>query len=202
MTLTAFARKSIIIIIFPARVIQYVIRIQVLMKYQDDPKKCTAARLLKAGLAHKTKSTSGNHKIILNPYSEKVLLPSDRRAANTIIGIDCSWRLADREFSFITKKSPNIPAAYNQKTSRCLPPLLAGNAVNYAKVGMLTTAEAISASLFIMGYDKQGHDILGRFKWGHTFFDLNCNILSDYANMKDSDEAIRIASDYKLITPL
>lgn len=178
------------------------VRIEVLMKYQDNPKKCTAARLLKSGLARKTRHTSGNRKLILNPYSDNILLPSDKRVANAIVGIDCSWRMADREFSDTAKTKTNSSEtrpAYNQKRSRCLPPLLAGNAVNYAKVGMLTTAEAIAASLFIMGYDEQGHDILGKFKWGHTFFDLNCNILSDYAKMTDYADVARIAADYRLV---
>ncbi len=173
-------------------------RIEVLMRYQDDPKKCTAARLLKAGFARQIKKTTSNHKIILNPYSDKILFPSDRRVANTIVGIDCSWKLADGEFGTIHNNIKNTPK-HNQKTSRRLPPLLAGNAVNYAKVGMLTTAEAIAASLFIMGYDEQGHNILERFKWGHTFYDLNCNILSDYAKMSDGDDVMRIATDYRLI---
>ena len=173
-------------------------RIEVLMRYQDDPKKCTAARLLKARLARQIKNTTSNRKIILNPYSDKILFPSDRRIANTIVGIDCSWRLADGEFVATYSHTKNT-LKYNQKTSRRLPPLLAGNPVNYAKVGMLTTAEAIAASLFIMGCDEQGHSILERFKWGHTFYDLNCNILSDYAKMSDESDAMRIAADYKLI---
>ena len=195
------------------------VNIEVLMRYQDDPKKCTAARLLKCGIARRIKSTSGSRKIILNPYSERILMPADRRMAGSIVGIDCSWRLASQEFGTTMIKSEtettaakrasrtDTPsktvasrAAYRrQKASRRLPPLLAGNPVNYAKVGMLTTAEAISAALFIMGYGVQGHEILGRFKWGHTFFDLNCNIITEYAQITRSEDAARIAAEYGLV---
>ena len=188
------------------------IKIEVLMKYQDDPKKCTAARLLKAGIARRTKSTSGSRKIILNPYSEQILIPSDRRIAGSIVGIDCSWRLAQSEFAQAAggmgasttadhaQATATKNTAYRQKSSRSLPPLLAGNPVNYSKVGMMTTAEAISAALFIMGYDVQGHGILGRFKWGHTFYDLNCNILAEYAKMSKQEDVARIAAEYRLVT--
>lgn len=177
------------------------------MRYQDDPKKCTAARLLKAGIARRVRSAQGSRKIVLNPYCDAILMPFDRRAAGSIVGIDCSWRLAQREFADAAHKGtdgrggrgnkPDAVANYiaHQKTARSLPPLLAGNSVNYAKVGMLTTAEAIAAALFIMGYEEQGHLILGRFKWGHTFFDLNCNLLVDYAKMTDQSDVARIAAD-------
>ena len=196
-----------------------VVNIEILMKYQDDPKKCTAARLLKSGMARKVKNTLGNRKLVLNPYSEYILMPADRHIARVIVGIDCSWRLAEQEFGTRATKSTTTaimdtdrrvkPSASKerrnrtthllQKISRRLPPLLAGNPVNYSKIGMLTTAEAISAALFIMGYDVQGHKILGRFKWGHTFYDLNCNILAEYTEMTEYKDAIRIATEYKLL---
>ena len=167
------------------------------MRYQDDPKKCTAARLLKAGIADKTRHARGSRKIILNPYSSRMLMPKDRRTAGTLVGIDCSWRLADSEFEGASGRRGR--PAYEEASSRSLPPLLAGNPVNYSKIGMLTTAEALAAALFIMGYDETGHAILGRFGWGHTFFDLNCNMLAEYAHMSDRQEAESIASEYGLI---
>ncbi len=219
-------------------------RIEVLMKYQDDPKKCTAARLLKAGIARRVESIrEGSRRIVLNPYSDTTLVPSDRRAAGAVVGIDCSWRLADREFAagaaagrghgpdcgidvddgylrrprrhrsgtgndnHLLRRRPSqhrprgsirAGQARHHTASRRLPPLLAGNPVNYARVGMLTTAEAIAASLFIMGYAEQGHGILARFKWGHTFYDLNCRLLAEYARMTEQGDAVRIAADYGL----
>lgn len=183
-------------------------RIEVLMRCQDDPRKCTAARLLKAGLARRVRCVPpGGRRIVLNPYSDLVLMPSDRRAAGAVVGIDCSWRLAGKEFAAEDLSRSGAGEAherrrpYGRAASRRLPQLLAGNPVNYARAGMLTTAEAIAASLFIMGYDEMGHDVLGRFRWGHTFSDLNRDILDEYARMTDQDDAARISSEYGLPFP-
>ena len=93
-------------------------KVQVLMFYQDDPKKCTAAKMVKFGLAQSIKKI-GNKGMVLDPFSEKTLIPQDKSLINSIVGIDCSWNLADRAFS---KKFNGI--------KRKLPPLLAGNPVN------------------------------------------------------------------------
>ena len=55
--------------------------------------------------------------------------------------------------------------------SRKLPPLFAGNPVNYSKLNKLTTVEALSA-LFILGYFDDAKKLLDKFKWGHTFYEL------------------------------
>ncbi|MDH3835008.1 MAG: DUF367 domain-containing protein, partial [Nitrosopumilus sp.] len=101
-------------------------KLQVLMFYQDDPKKCTAAKMVKFGLAQNIKKI-GNKALVLDPFSEKTLLPNDKYSINSIVGIDCSWNLANQAFS---KKYNGI--------KRKLPPLLAGNPVNYAKLNKLT----------------------------------------------------------------
>ena len=181
-------------------------RVDVLMRYQDDPRKCTAARLLRAGIARKIRGVPrGRRAIILNPYSDTILMPSDGRTAGAVVGVDCSWRLAGGEFGAPRdagkERKRGIGGAarrYDAESSRRLPPLLAGNPVNYAKIGMLTTAEAIAASLFIMGYDDMAHNVLGRFRWGHTFYDLNRNILAEYAAMTGQDDAAEIAAGYGL----
>ena len=63
-------------------------KLNVVMFYQDDPKKCTAAKMVKFGLA-KSVTTVPNHSIVLDPFSESTLLYSDRFLAHTIVGIDC-----------------------------------------------------------------------------------------------------------------
>ena len=156
------------------------------MFYQDDPKKCTAAKMVKFGIAKNIKKI-GNRGIVLDPFSEKTLLPKDKSLANTIIGIDCSWNLAERAFS---KKFNGI--------KRKLPPLLAGNPINYAKFNKLTTAEALSASLFILGFKDEALEILDKFKWGHTFYELNQNLLDEYSKLKSEDQINVILKEYGL----
>lgn len=160
--------------------------LQVLMFYQDDPKKCTAAKMVKFGIAKNIKKI-GNKGLVLDPFSEKTLLPSDKSLINSIIGIDCSWTLADQAFS---KKFNGI--------KRKLPPLLAGNPVNYSKLNKLTTAEALSASLFILGFRDDALAILDKFKWGHTFYELNQNLLDEYSKLESEDQVDIILKEYGL----
>lgn len=162
-------------------------KLQVLMFYQDDPKKCTAAKIVKFGLAQSIKKISSKG-LVLDPFSEKYLLPRDKNSISSIVGIDCSWNLAEQAFS---KKFSGL--------KRKLPPLLAGNPVNYSKLNKLTTVEAISASLFILGFSKQALELLDKFKWGHTFYELNQNLLQDYANTKDENDIESILRDYDLV---
>ena len=157
------------------------------MFYQDDPKKCTAAKMIKFGLAQNVKNI-GNRGLVLDPFSDQTLLPSDRSLINSIVGIDCSWNLADRAFS---KKFNGI--------KRKLPPLLAGNPVNYAKLNKLTTVEALSASLFILGFSSQSLELLDKFKWGHTFYDLNQNLLNEYSKLESESQIESILKDYGLL---
>ena len=162
-------------------------KLQVLMFYQDDPKKCTAAKMVKFGLAQNIKKI-GNRGMVLDPFSKKTLIPKDRSLINTIVGIDCSWNLADQAF---LKKFNGI--------KRKLPPLLAGNPVNYSKLNKLTTAEAMSASLFILGFKEQSLELLDKFKWGHTFYELNQNLLDEYSKLENEEQIESILIDYHLV---
>jgi len=157
------------------------------MFYQDDPKKCTAAKMVKFGLAQNIKKI-GSKGLVLDPFAEKTLLPDDASVIHSIVGIDCSWNLADHAFS---QKFNGI--------KRKLPPLLAGNPVNYSKLNKLTTAEALSGSLFILGFKEQSLELLNKFKWGHTFYELNQNLLNDYSESATEEDIQNIVADYGLI---
>ena len=160
--------------------------LKVLMLKQDDPRKCSAAKLVKFGLA-KPVTRTASRTLILNPFSKKMLLESDKKLVNSITGIDCSWNLVTSAF---------------QKTfsgiSRKLPPLLAGNPMNYSKLNKLSTVEALAAAVYIMGDSKLTHTLLKKFKWGHTFFELNKNLLEDYSKAKSESEILEICHEYGL----
>jgi len=159
-------------------------KINLLMFYQDDPKKCTAAKLIKFGLAKKiTKSQSKT--VLLHPYSEKTLLNNEKSLFTSITGIDCSWVLAEQVFQ---KNFIGI--------SRKLPPLLAGNPVNYSKINKLTTVEAIAAAAFILDNETLSQNLLEKFNWGHTFLELNENLLQDYKKAESEGEVIEIIRSY------
>ena len=161
-------------------------KLQVLMFYQDDPRKCTAAKMVKFGLAQNIKKI-GSKGLVLDPFSEKTLLPISKSSINSIVGIDCSWNLANEAFS---KKFHGI--------KRKLPPLLAGNPVNYAKLNKLSTVEALSASLFILDFKEQSLLLLDKFKWGHTFYDLNKNLLEEYSKLESEEQIDSILQDFGL----
>ena len=161
-------------------------QIQVLMFEQDDPSKCTAAKLVKFGIAKRVKHLTGKD-MILNPFAKEFVLKTDRDLTQSLTAIDCSWELAQNMF---LKRFVGL--------SRKLPPLLAGNPVNYSKVGKLTTAEAIAGALYVMDYGKLADSILGKFKWGHTFFDLNQYILQDYVTAKTTEDVVKISKEYGL----
>jgi len=154
------------------------------MLKQDDPKKCTAAKLVKFGLAHNVHKTS-NKTLVLDPFAEKTLLNKDKKLINSVTGIDCSWNLADKTF---VKKFVGI--------RRKLPPLFAGNPVNYSKLNKLTTVEAISAALYILGQQDLSFKMLNKFKWGHTFYELNKQLLEEYSKINQETEIDSILIDY------
>jgi len=162
-------------------------QLNVLMLKQDDPKKCTAAKLVKFKLAKNVKKISKNT-LVLNPFAQKTLLPNDRKLVNSITAIDCSWNLADQAFA---KQYPGL--------SRKLPPLFAGNPVNYSKLGKLTTVEAISAAAFILGFNDLALKILDKFKWGHTFYELNQELLNDYSKLESEGEINPLLREYNII---
>ena len=162
-------------------------QVNVLMYNQDDPKKCTAAKLVRFSLAKKVTNISKNT-LTLNPFADHTLLNSDKKSIRSITGIDCSWNFADQTF---VKKFGGI--------SRKLPYLLAGNSVNFSKLGKLTTVEAIAASLYLLEFENQSTELLGKFKWGHTFLDLNKNLLNDYQNATSEGQIQNIAKEYSLI---
>ena len=105
--------------------------LNVYMLKQDDPRKCSAAKLVKFGLAKPVMRTA-SHTLILNPFSKKTLLKSDGKTIHSITGIDCSWNLATSAF-----KKPFTGI------SRKLPPLLAGNPMNYSKLNKLSTVDSL-----------------------------------------------------------
>jgi len=156
------------------------------MLKQDDPRKCSAAKLVKFGLA-KPVTRTASRTLILNPFSKKTLLKSDKKLVSSITGIDCSWNLVTSAFK---KQFTGI--------SRKLPPLLAGNPMNYSKLNKLSTVEALAGAVYILGEPELTHTLLKKFKWGNTFFELNKNLLQDYSKAQSEAEILEICYEYRL----
>jgi len=150
-----------------------------------DPKKCTAKKLGQAGKVEVVHSPGRLPRgaILLDPFSQKALSPSDRKTAieNGMVAVDCSWRRIKIFEALRTGREP-----------RALPYLVAANPTYYGRPTTLSTAESLSAALFILGEEERARDLLGIFKWGPVFFELNREPLMRYRGAKDSFEVVSI----------
>lgn len=153
-----------------------------------DPAKCTAlklARLGKAIIVRKIADVPPNF-LILNPLSQTALSLTDKEVfeARGLIAVDCSWNRLSNVFR-------NIKGAH-----RALPYLIATNPVNYGVPTKLSTAEAIGAALYILGFKEEARGILECFKWGPHFLTLNYELLEAYFSAKNSTEVISIQKEF------
>lgn len=159
----------------------------VYMLRQDDPSKCTAAKLVKFRIAEPARYI-GRRTIVLNPFSEQPVTKSDNDIADSVCAIDCSWEKADD----VLKQKRLVAHGIGRR----LPALLAANPVNYAKLGKLSSAEALAGALFIVGSSATAAQIMDKFKWGHTFLELNQDLLRDYSEAETAEQISKIEREY------
>jgi pre-rRNA-processing protein TSR3 len=157
---------------------------------QDDPKKCSARRMEKFGLAtlYETVGRLPRGAILLSPIAEKAISPADiKHAHRGIVALDCTWGEVERVFPQLRPK---------HMEERALPYLIASNPVNYGKPFVLNSAEAFVAALYILGQREQALEVAGRFKWGETFLALNKEPLEAYASAKDSEDVVALQHEF------
>ena len=159
----------------------------VYMLRQDDPSKCTAAKLAKFRLAEPVKFIRRSS-LVLNPFSKAPVMKKDVEIADSVCAIDCSWERADEVLKHQRLVSHGI--------GRRLPAMLAANPVNYSKLGKLSSAEALAGSLYILGDKKLAADMMDKFKWGHTFLELNGNLLEDYSQADTARQMEQLEREY------
>jgi pre-rRNA-processing protein TSR3 len=157
---------------------------------EDDPKKCSAKKLNKFGFARLEKNYRKipKHMILLNPFAEKSISREDLPdAQNTgLLAIDCSWKNVETVFQKIGKN--HIP--------RALPFVVAVNPVNYGKPFKLTTLEAFTTALYILGEVEHAQEILEIYKWAPHFLEFNKQPLEDYRKSATSEEIIQKMQQY------
>lgn len=139
---------------------------------QCDPKKCTAHKLKRHGLVNFVRYPRRGS-ILLNPTSEVTISRLDAPAAlgRGITALDCSWKRAQEIFK---KRSARV-------LPRRIPYLVAANPVRYGTPDELSTVEALSAALYILGFEDGSSQLLQKFKWGPHFADLNRDLLESYS---------------------
>jgi pre-rRNA-processing protein TSR3 len=157
--------------------------------HQDDPRKCSSARLIQFKLVkpihHRYRFLK--EAILLNPYAEEALFAGDRSIIEKygVILVDCSWTKAQEVFS----------KRFMGRNLR-LPTLLAANPVNYGHPQKLSSAEAFAAVLFIVGFKREAKMLIQIFRWGHTFIDLNRQPLEEYSIARKREEIEVIEKAY------
>jgi pre-rRNA-processing protein TSR3 len=161
--------------------------VQIHVRYEgdDDPEKCTARKLARFDLTELHRSDRATpYGIVLNPHAERALSPADRGESDRLVALDCSWESAEEALF-------SMPGAH-----RALPFLVAANPVNYGRPFRLTTVEALAAGLIVLGERAHAERILSKFRWGHTFLELNDEPLRRYAACEDSSEVVEVQGEY------
>ncbi len=156
--------------------------------HQDDPSKCTSAKMRRLGFARQiSKGAIPRESIVLNPGGAEPVSILDRPSAlkRGLVVIDCSWAHAQEVFR-----------VHFKGVQRRLPGLLAGNPTNYSKLGALSSLEAMSGALYIMNFKDLSVKLLSIYKWGETFFTLNQDALNEYSNANSLEELKRIELEF------
>ena len=154
---------------------------------QDDPTKCTARKMINMDLARGVgrKFHASDKIIVLNPYAHRVLSPPDKRMAKAVLAIDCSWNQAQEVF--FRKLGGK---------HRRLPTLLAANPTNYSRAGMLSSLEAVSATMYILGEVEEATRYLLIYKWGPDFLTLHQEPLEEYRRARTEGKVLKAEREY------
>jgi len=158
------------------------------MHHEDDPRKCTAARLVRAGeirIARDVRKIPPGA-VVLDPEAAKALSREDVAAVKKfgLLVVDCSWNRLER-----------FPRLRKGLRHRALPFLVAANPVNFGKPQRLCSAEAVAAALYIMGEKGRARRTMAHFRWGETFIDINEMLLEGYSAAPTSAEVVKFQND-------
>lgn len=144
--------------------------------------------MIKAGIAIPASRKSRVGKpIVLNPFSEDYLGPWLREymSRHGVLVVDASWRRLTLD------KFKGLRGLHVK-----LPPLLPGNPINYGRACILSSIEAVAASLYITGFNELFKTLLGLYKWMNTFYELNKELLEEYSKTRDREELLNTIIEY------
>jgi len=150
--------------------------------HQDDPKKCTSAKMCRMRLANPIYGLSHirSEMVVLDPTSNKIFTPKED-ASQGIVVIDCSWqRVTDVFLRKIKGRRLRLPL------------LIAANPIHYGHVGVLSSLEAAAAALYLVSQREQAEALLRIYKWGPTFLTLNKGLLDAYVEVESEEDVLAI----------
>src|SRR5918993_1307543 len=65
-----------------------------------------------------------------------------------------------------------------------------------AKLGRLSSVEALAGAFYILNEKELAIKMMDKFKWGHTFLQLNANLLDDYADAETEEQVVKLEEEY------
>ncbi|SCZ99512.1 BZ3500_MvSof-1268-A1-R1_Chr3-1g06051 [Microbotryum saponariae] len=175
-----------------------------------DPRKCSGKKLARLGLMKELRVGQKFQGVVMSPKGTQVVSPSDRDivASSGVAVVECSWARLE-EIPFHKIKSPH---------ERLLPYMIAANPVNYGKrtfpltkqhtenicrvnshddlrcgpAYKLTCLEAVAAALYICSFPTQAEELLSKFSWGHSFWEINGPIISRYQTCSTPESVLEM----------
>ncbi|KAJ2637389.1 ribosome biogenesis protein tsr3 [Coemansia sp. RSA 1286] len=153
-----------------------------------DPKRCSGRKLARMGLVKEFRLGQVFKGVVMSPEGQQVVSRADLpiMQQHGAAMIDCSWaRLDEVPFN-------RIKAHHN----RLLPYLVAANPVNYGKPWRLNCVEALAASFYIVGWDEIGDRLMEKFKWGHSFKEMNSVLFKKYAACEDNKGVLDVQNEW------
>jgi pre-rRNA-processing protein TSR3 len=153
------------------------IKVYALIEGEDDPKRCTARKMVRMKLARQVENAKAipAGAIVLNPMAEQAISRADRPRA---------------------ERSGVVPEIRKDLRHRALPYMLAANPTNYGHPCTLSSVEAVAAALWILGEADHAREIMSKYGWGNSFISLNGALLDDYASAPDSTTVVEIQKQY------
>ncbi|XP_029161930.1 ribosome biogenesis protein TSR3 homolog isoform X2 [Nylanderia fulva] len=153
-----------------------------------DPRKCTGKKLVKRNLMKILQLGTLFPGLCLTPHAKEYVTPMDREIVQKYgcAVVDCSW-----------SRKGNIPFhKMKMSHSRILPFLVATNPTCYGQPCQLSCVEAIAATLIITGFRDEAKLYLEEFRWGHSFLEVNSELLEKYAHCTNKKEMIAVQEKF------
>lgn len=154
-----------------------------------DAKRDTGSKLKRHGLVRELRVNQRWRGVVLSSNGSRTISPADAEivAGGGVACVNCSWARVDDDVPFARLKSAG--------GERLLPFLVAANPTKYGQPMVLSSAEAFAAAVYICGYPLAARSIMAKFKWGHSFWQLNGELLERYAACRTPDEVIMVQNE-------